>query len=110
MIKKTEKLNVGKIALGVIGIALGALFLSPFYIIIINSLKTKKELFTSVLSFPKIFTLNNYKAAFDRLHYLNAITNSLIITICGVIIIAIFASMAGWMLERTKTKIGRAHV
>lgn len=108
MIKKTKKLNVGKIALGVIGIALGALFLSPFYIIIINSLKTKKELFTSVLSFPKIFNLNNYKEAFDRLHYLNAITNSLTITICGVIFIAIFASMAGWMLERTKTKLSNA--
>ncbi len=108
MIKKTEKLNVGKITLGVIGIALGALFLSPFYIIIINSLKTKKELFTSVLSLPKIFNLNNYKEAFDRLHYLNAITNSLTITICGVIVIAIFASMAGWMLERTKTKLSNA--
>ncbi|MBW9145314.1 carbohydrate ABC transporter permease [Clostridium sp. CM028] len=108
MIKKTRKLNVGKLALGVIGIALGALFLSPFYIIIINSLKTKKELFASVLSFPEIFTLNNYKEAFDRLHYLNAITNSLTITISGVIFIAIFASMAGWMLERTKTKLSNA--
>ncbi|MBU3092644.1 carbohydrate ABC transporter permease [Clostridium sp. CF011] len=108
MIKKNRKLNVGKLALGVIGIALGALFLSPFYIIIINSLKTKKELFASVLSFPEIFTLNNYKEAFDRLHYLNAITNSLTITISGVIFIAIFASMAGWMLERTKTKLSNA--
>ena len=108
MIKKTEKLNVGKITLGVIGIALGALFLSPFYIIIINSLKTKKELFASVLSFPEIFTLANYKEAFDRLHYLNAVTNSLIITIGSVVVITIFASMAAWMLERTKTKLSNA--
>jgi len=108
MINQNKKLNTGKITLGAIGIALGLLFLSPFYIIIINSLKTKKELFGSVLSFPKIFLLKNYMDAFERLHYANAIKNSLIITIGGVIVIAIFASMAGWMLERTKTKLSNA--
>ncbi|MBZ9634230.1 carbohydrate ABC transporter permease [Clostridium sp. FP1] len=108
MIKKTKKLTAGNLTLGVVGVALGILFLSPFYIIIINSFKTKKELFESVLSFPKIFTFNNYKEAFDRLHYVSAITNSLIITISGVILIAIFASMAGWMLERTKSKLSNA--
>ena len=105
MIKENRKIKVRKITLAFLGITLGLLFLSPFYIILINSFKTKKELFTSVLSFPKVFNLNNYKEAFDRLHYLNAITNSLFITIGAVIVIAIFASMAGWMLERTKSKL-----
>jgi raffinose/stachyose/melibiose transport system permease protein len=108
MINKKKKLKVSNISLGFIGIALGLLFLSPFYIIIINSFKTKKELFGSVLSLPKMFNLNNYKEAFDRLHYLDAVTNSLIITIGGVIVLSIFASMAGWMLERTKTKLSNA--
>jgi raffinose/stachyose/melibiose transport system permease protein len=105
MIKKSGKLKAGKVILEFIGIALGILFLSPFYIIIINSLKTKRELFESVLSFPKLFTIDNYKQAFERLHYLSAITNSLLITIGSVIVIGVFASMAGWMLERTKTKL-----
>lgn len=105
MIEQNKKLNLGKVVLGVVGVALGLLFLSPFYIIIVNSFKTKKELFTSVLSFPNIVTFDNYKQAFDRLHYLSAITNSLIVTIGGVVVLAIFASMAGWMLERTKTKL-----
>lgn len=108
MINQCKNLKVGKITLGAIGIALGLLFLSPFYIIIINSFKTKKELFGSVLSFPKIFNLKNYIEAFERLHFANAITNSLIITIGGVIVIAIFASMAGWMLQRTKSKLSNA--
>ncbi len=108
MIKENSKLKVSKVTLALIGIVLGLLFLSPFYIIIINSFKTKKELFTGVLSFPNTFNLNNYKEAFARLHYVKAITNSLIITIGGVIVLAIFASMAGWMLERTKTKLSNA--
>lgn len=108
MIKENRKLKLSKVTVGAIGIILGMLFLSPFYIILVNSFKTKKELFQSVLSFPKVFNLNNYKEAFNRLHYVNAITNSLIITIGGVIVIAIFGSMAGWMLERTKTKLSNA--
>ncbi|MEK6265132.1 MAG: carbohydrate ABC transporter permease [Clostridium sp.] len=108
MIKQNKKFQPGKFSLVLASIALGMLFLSPFYIIIINSFKTKKELFTSVLSLPKMFNFNNYKEAFDRLDYLNTITNSLIITIGSVIVIAIFASMAGWMLERTKSKLSNA--
>lgn len=108
MINKKKKLKVSNVSLGFIGIALGLLSLSPFYIIIINSFKTKKELFGSVLSLPNMFNLNNYKEAFDRLHYLDAVTNSLIVTIGGVIVLSIFASMAGWMLERTKTKLSNA--
>ncbi len=108
MINKSKKLKPGKFSLGLASIALGMLFLSPFYIIIINSFKTKKELFGGVLSFPEMFNFNNYKEAFNRLDYLNTITNSLIITIGGVIVIAIFASMAGWMLERTKSKLSNA--
>jgi raffinose/stachyose/melibiose transport system permease protein len=108
MIKKNKKFKPSKFFLGLASIALGMLSLSPFYIIIINSFKTKKELFTSVLALPKMFNFNNYKEAFTRLDYLNTITNSLIITIGGVIVIAIFASMAGWMLERTKSKLSNA--
>lgn len=84
---------------------LGLLFLSPFYIIIVNSLKTKKELFQSALSFPSTFTMDNYKQAFSELDFLNSIFHSLLITVVSVSLIIVFASMAAWMLERTKSKI-----
>lgn len=108
MIGQNKNVKGGKTFLAVVGIALGILFLTPFYIIVINSFKTKKELFGSVLSLPQSLNFGNYKEAFDRLHYINAIANSLIVTIGGVVVLAIFASMAGWMLERTKTKLSTA--
>lgn len=92
-----------------IGIILSALlamlFLSPFYIIIINSFKTKKQLFESTLAFPKIFTMDNYKQAFEQLDFVKSLSHSLFITVISIILIIIFSSMAAWMLERTKTKI-----
>lgn len=98
-----------KSALKFIGIffscLLTLLFLSPFYIIIVNSFKTKRELFQSVLSLPSTFTINNYKQAFSQLDFLNSIFHSLLITIVSVLLIIVFASMAAWMLERTKSKL-----
>ena len=56
-----------KIAYGVTGLILGCIFLFPIYILIMNSFKTTKGIFTDVLGFPakETFTLENYKNAFD---------------------------------------------
>jgi raffinose/stachyose/melibiose transport system permease protein len=89
----------------IIGILLAILFLCPFYIILINSFKTKKELFESTLSFPKAWILDNYTGALKELDFFNSLLHSLFITISSVLLIIIFSSMAAWMLERTKTKI-----
>ena len=52
-----------KIAYGVTGLILGCIFLFPIYILIMNSFKTTKGIFTDVLGFPAkgTFTLENYK-------------------------------------------------
>lgn len=57
-----------KIAYGVTGLILGCIFLFPIYILIMNSFKTTKGIFTDVLGFPakETFTLENYKNAFSR--------------------------------------------
>ncbi|MCY6372678.1 carbohydrate ABC transporter permease [Clostridium ganghwense] len=99
------KFSVGTVLVTLVSIFAGLLYLSPFYIIIVNAFKTKKELFQSTLALPASWTFDNFKSAFERLDFFNALTNSLLITIGSVIVIILFASMAAWMLERTKTKI-----
>lgn len=105
MEKTTSKgFKSSNIANGIVGVILGLLFLSPFYVIFINSFKTKKELFEDTLSFPKVWSFANYKEAFKQLDFFRALGNSLFITITSIIVIIVFSSMAAWMLERTKTK------
>ena len=94
-----------KIVLYVLGIFLGLAFLSPFYIVIINSFKSKKEIFSSTLTFPKEFTFENYSQAFEKLDFLRALGMSLLITVVSIVLIVAFTSMAAWMLQRTKTKL-----
>lgn len=84
-------------------ILLAALFLAPFYILVVNSLKTRKEIFTNTLALPQVPQFSNYARALDAMNFFSALGNSLIITLCSVAIIIIFTSMAAWMITRTKS-------
>ncbi|MBB6215828.1 raffinose/stachyose/melibiose transport system permease protein [Anaerosolibacter carboniphilus] len=96
-----------KIGWPALGTILGILFLSPLYIVFANSFKTQKGIFTNVMALPfgEFFTLNNYIEAFTELDFIQSFFNSLLITVSSTIFIVIFASMAAWMLVRTKTKL-----
>ncbi|MFT9497855.1 carbohydrate ABC transporter permease [Anaerosolibacter sp.] len=90
-----------------LGALLAILFLSPLYIVFTNSFKTQKGIFTNVMGLPfgKFFTIQNYLEAFVELNFIRSFLNSLFITVSSTIVIIIFASMAAWMLVRTKTKL-----
>ncbi|MEJ8553875.1 carbohydrate ABC transporter permease [Tepidibacter sp. Z1-5] len=94
-----------KLLLGIIGAIVGLIYLSPFYIIIVNAFKTKKELFQNTLGLPESLNFENFIEAFNRLDFLHVFLNSLMITVGSIILIVISSAMAAWMLERTKTKM-----
>lgn len=93
-----------KIILYIISSIASLLFLSPFYIIVVNSFKSKKELFLDTLGLPISLNLDNYIEAWESLDYLKVFFNSLVITVSSIVILVVFTSMAAWMLERNKTK------
>ncbi|MDF2613472.1 MAG: carbohydrate transporter permease [Clostridia bacterium] len=98
--------KTNKVALGIIGIFSAAVFLAPFYLALINSLKTQKGFLLDVIGLPgKYFTFKNYVEAFIKLNFLKSATNSLLITVTSILLLIVFASMAAWMLVRTKTKL-----
>lgn len=90
-----------------IAIALCLLFISPFYLVMTNSLKTQKGIFMDVTGLPtaQYFTLDNYRQAFIDLDFVHSFMNSLMITGLSTLIIIFFSSMAAWVLVRSRTKI-----
>lgn len=102
---KKRKLKASYCIISIISIIAALIFLSPFYIIIVNSFKTKAQLFTSTLALPSSLIAANFKDAYKELDFFNSLFHSLFITIVSTIVIMIFSSMAAWMLERTKSKI-----
>lgn len=89
----------------VFGLVLGLLALSPFYLILVNSFKTKKEFLLSTLSMPDAIVFDNYFKAMQKMGFVTALKNSLVITVTSVILIVLFSSMTAWMLVRTKGKM-----
>jgi len=87
------------------GLLLALLWLSPFYLMIVNAFKTKREIFTDVLGLPNEYTMDNFVKAFIDLDFISALLNSVLITVSGVGIIIIFSSMAGYALARNKSKL-----
>lgn len=98
-----------KITQVVVGIALGCAFLFPIYILVLNSFKNTKGIFTDVIGFPNesTFTLENYPNAFRELDYVQSFMNSLLITVIASLLILLISAMAAWVLVRYKTKTSR---
>ena len=88
-------------------IMLAAYFIFPILLLFINSFKSLKEIYMSVLRLPKTINLDNYVSAFKELDYLNAIKNSLIVTCTVTVANVICCSMAAWVLVRYKTKTSK---
>lgn len=98
-----------KIGFSVLGIALGAIFLFPIYILILNSFKNTKGIFTDVIGLPNAdtFTSSNYANAFSELEYVRSFANSLLITVISTVLILLISAMAAWVLVRYKTKASK---
>ncbi|MCH6268479.1 MULTISPECIES: carbohydrate ABC transporter permease [Neobacillus] len=89
----------------ILGIILGLIWLSPFYLMIVNSFKTKREMFEDTLKLPAGFNFDNYIEAFTELNFLQTFMNSVLITVVSVLVIIVFSSMAAYALSRNKSKI-----
>lgn len=87
-----------------LGLTLSALYLSPMFILVINSFKKLKEIYMNVLAFPSKLHIENYTTAIDKLDYIESFANSFMITVSSVILLIILSSMAAWILVRYKSK------
>ncbi|PHS35583.1 MAG: sugar ABC transporter permease [Alkaliphilus sp.] len=99
-----RKIRFKKWGFEIFGVLLALLYLSPFYIILTNSLKSKRNVLVDTLGWPEEIMMENYFMAWDRMNFMQTFFNSLIITIVSVLVITVFSSMAAWVLVRTKNK------
>ncbi|NMA91212.1 MAG: carbohydrate ABC transporter permease [Amphibacillus sp.] len=94
-----------KIILTITSLALALIWLSPFYLMLVNAFKTKFDIFSSVLSLPSEWQFDNFIQAFNDLDFLNSLANSFIVTFISILIIIVFSSMAAYALARNKSRL-----
>lgn len=92
---------------GLLTLLLSIVYLSPIYILIVNSFKNRAEIYGSVLGLPDSFSFQYYLEAIDKMNFFNALWNSLYETIVSIVILIILTSMAAWMLVRTNNMLSK---
>ena len=102
-----KKISLGSV---VIYIVLGFWALTtiyPIFWVIINSFKAKGEILSNSFALPTgaMFTLANYRTAFERLSIFSAYRNSMIISTSVALIVIVLAGMASFGLVRYDFKL-----
>jgi raffinose/stachyose/melibiose transport system permease protein len=93
--------------LEVLGWLLLIIYMIPFYLMIINSFKTRREIFANTTGLPSEWNFTNYITAIERMNIGSAFINSLIITALSIALIVLFSSMAAWALARNKSIVSK---
>lgn len=87
-----------------------AAYMFPFVMVVINSLKQKRDIIKSPFSWlftVKGLSFDNFVAAFTQMDFLNAIKNSLIITVSATVLVTVLAAMLAYFIVRYDGWISR---
>ncbi|SHO49321.1 carbohydrate ABC transporter permease [Anaerocolumna xylanovorans] len=97
----------GKILIEFLVVALCLVYLFPIYIVLVNSFKNRAELYENMLALPNSFSFEYFAKAMEKMSFLRAFGNSLIITVVSIAVIIVLASMTAWMFVRTDDRLSR---
>ena len=86
------------------------LYMFPFYMVVINSLKQKRDIIKSPFSWLytiKGLSFDNFVKAFVQMDFLNAFKNSLIVTVFATALVTLLAAMLAYYIVRNNNAISR---
>ena len=87
-----------------LALLLTVFYLFPLVLVGMNSLKTTGEFTMNPFSLPTRLVTENYPQAFDQMHFLTSLCNTLILTVSICVLVAVFGSMAAYVVSRVKSK------
>ena len=105
--KKQLHLNQKHIGYHIIMIIWSFIAMAPVWILIINTLKTKKEIYTNPFGVPKTWTLENYQSIIKGSDFLNYFKNSFVVVVGSLALILILGSLAAYALAHWHTRTSK---
>lgn len=84
-------------------------YMVPFLLVFLNSFKQKRDIIQNpfTLVAEKGYTLENYVKAFDKMDFVKAFSNSLLITGISTLLVIILASMVAYYFTRAKNTFSK---
>ena len=87
-----------------------AAYMFPFLMVVINSLKQKRDIIKSPFSWLytiKGLSFDNFVKAFTQMDFLNAFKNSLIVTVSATLLVTLLAAMLAYYIVRHNNGISK---
>lgn len=85
-------------------------YMFPFIMVVINSLKQKRDIIKSPFSWlftMKGLSFDNFVKAFTQMDFLNAFKNSLIVTVSATVLVTLLAAMLAYYIVRHKNWVSK---
>lgn len=100
----TSRYRMSTFILEIAAILLALVFLSPFYLVLTNSVKGLREILVDAASFPLVFQWENYANVWKIIDFPQAFWNSFQITALSVVFIVLFSAMAAYQIVRKPSR------
>ncbi len=95
----------GALIISCVMAAVALVYIYPLILVAINSLKTFAQIMENVLALPSQLRWDNFSNAFTLMRYPTLFLNTLIVTCMGTAGVVLLASLAGFKLSRSRTRI-----
>lgn len=106
--RRKHKKNIIKTwILSIAALAVGIVFVSPLYLVFVNSVKTVREIYLSPLGLPVEISWNNFGRVMEKINFGQALKNSLLFVVFGVAGLLVICSMAAYRLARHRTRVNK---
>ena len=107
MRRKHKKHIIKTWILSIAALAVGIVFVSPLYLVFVNSVKTVREIYLSPLGLPVEISWNNFGRVMEKIDFGQALKDSLFFVVFGVAGLLVICSMAAYRLARHRTRVNK---
>lgn len=107
MRRKHKKHIIKTWILSIAALAVGIVFVSPLYLVFVNSVKTVREIYLSPLGLPAEISWDNFGRVMEQIDFGQALKNSLFFVVFGVAGLLVICSMAAYRLARHRTRVNK---
>lgn len=106
-IKKQKKVSLGQSIILLLLSVWALTTIYPIIWVVLNSFKDRRFILSNSFALPlgEIFTLDNYRLAFERVDILNAYKNSLLISTSVAAVVILLAGLAAYVLARYEFRL-----
>ena len=81
--------------------------MAPVWLLLINTLKPKKEIYTNPFGLPRTWTLDNYRYIISDNNFFSYFRNSFIVVVVSLAVILLLGSLCAYALAHWRTRTSR---